>query len=181
MLDCSYYSTKKNIAKMYASEAYDILIRNGIIGGEYSFEQKMGIGSQIINELAIGRVFPQKMIYGMIKKFDNKIYSSKSFGKKLESLFEDIETLELYSIPSQRKILEDLPKYLTHNTMTVGSGLYLATNELIDIVHCKYCWFFPIIKSDLKIRTIIASDNELSSNAEMYLSKMISFDEVGFN
>jgi hypothetical protein len=181
MLDCSYYSTKKNIAKMYASETYNALIRKGITGGEYSFEQKMWTGSQIINELVTGRAFPQKMIYGMIKKFDNKVYSLKSFERKLEFLQEDIEILELYSIPSQRKILEDLPKYLTHNTMTVGSGLYLATNELIDIVHCKYCWFFPIIKSDLKIRTIIASDNELSSNAAMYLNKMISFDEFDFN
>jgi hypothetical protein len=65
-------------------------------------------------------------------------------------LLDDVETLELYPLPSQRKMLEPLPDYLTRNPMTVGSGLYLATNELTDMVHCKYCWFFPIIKPDMK-------------------------------
>ena len=118
------------------------------------------------------------MIYGMIKKFNNKAYPINSFEKKLESLLGDIETLELYSLPSQRRILGELPEYLTNNAMSVGSGLYLATNESMDMVHCEYCWFFPIIKHDLKIKTIIPSNHELLIASSMHLNKMLALDEI---
>ena len=162
-----------DVSSYYALEAFECLEYNGYLSKDYDMNNRILMGSAVINSILDSRKFPRKMILGCIKRFSNNVFLSEKLASKLYSISEQVESLEINALQSFKDCGKELPEYMKRNTMTVGSGLYLAVEEKNGISFCHYCWFVPKIINDSKQVTLISSDNELMAGAMNNLAKLL--------